>query len=144
MERFAHFDKTDFPIIRIKFNSGINNIKEYHQFERDWLSCYMNNKEFVFLFDTTNVGYVNPLYAYNLSNFIYKLKNELKSNLLKYSIIKVSNWYVKHLLNITFLIQSPVAPVYLVEENINMDELHNDIENKNIIKDENIFFINND
>ncbi len=144
MNRFANFDKTKFPIINVKFNNTINDVKEYQQFERDWLCCYMENKEFVFLFDTTDVGYVNPLYTYNLSNFIHKLKNELKSKLLKYSIIKVSNWYVKHLLNITFLIQSPVAPVYLVEENINMDELYNDIENKNIIKDENIFFINND
>lgn len=144
MNRFAYFDRTEFPIIRIKFNETINNVKEYYQFERDWLSSYMENKEFVFLFDTTNVGYVNPLYAYNLSNFIYKIKNELKSKLLKYSIIKVSNWYVKHLLNITFLIQSPVAPVYLVEENIDMNNLYEDIENKKIIKDENIFFINND
>lgn len=144
MNRFATFDKTDLPIIRVKFNNNINDIKEYQQFERDWLCCYIENKEFVFLFDTSDVGYVNPVYAYYLSNFIYKIKNELKSKLLKYSIIKVSNWYIKHLLNITFLIQSPVAPVYLVEKNIDMNNLYEDIENKKIIKDENIFFINND
>ena len=144
MNRFAYFDKTHLPIINIKFNNTINNIKEYQQFERDWLCCYMEKDKFVFLFDTTNVGYVNPLYAYELSKFIYKLKYELKSNLLKYSIIKVSNWYIKHLLNITFLIQSPVAPVYIVEENINMIDLYNDIEDNKTIKDDNILFINNE
>ena len=143
MNRFANFDKSKFPIINVTFNKTINNVKEYQQFERDWLSCYMTNEEFVFLFDTTNVGYVNPLYAYNLLKFIYKLKYELKCHLLKYSIIKVSNWYVKHLLNITFMMQSPVAPVYLVEKNINIDELHEDIESKKVIKDDNIFYISN-
>ena len=143
MDKFANFDKSNFPIIKVNFNKTIKDYKQYQQFERDWLSCYMNSKEFIFLFDTTNVGFVNPQYAYYLSNFIYKLKNELKFDLLKYSIIKVANNYIKHLLNITFMIQSPVAPVYLVEKDIDMDNLVNDIENKKIIKDNNIFYISN-
>ena len=143
MNRFANFDKSKFPIINVSFNNTINNRKEYNQFERDWMTCYMRNEEFVFLFDTTNVGYVNPTYAYSLSKFIYKLKYELKCNLLKYSIIKVSNWYIKHLLNITFMMQSPVAPVYLVEKDIDINNLYKNIENKKVIKDDNIFYISN-
>jgi hypothetical protein len=132
INKFAHFDSSNFPQIHVHFQSTINHIDEYNQFEKDWLECYQQNKHFYFIFDISNVGYVNPIYAYYLTLFIQDLKvRNLK--LLDFSIIIVHNWYIKQLLNGIFEIQKPVSTVYIVEKtNLQLNELIQDIHSNNV------------
>ena len=140
MDNFANFDKSLLPKIYVKFNDKIKSYDDYRNFEKEWLRCYICNKNFYFVFDTSNVGYVNPIYGYHLTNFIKEIKS-LKYNLLQFSIIIVNNWYIKQLLFWVFQMQSPVADVYIVEKSININKLIEDINNKVLIKDENIYIV---
>ena len=134
MNKFANFDTSAFPQIYVRFQSSIHHIDEYNQFEKDWLECYQENKHFYFIFDISNIGYVNPIYAYYLTLFIQDLKNR-NLKLLDFSIIIVHNWYIKQLLNGVFKIQRPVSTVYIIEKtNLQLNELINDI-HCNTIKD---------
>ena len=143
MELFANFNKSNFPKILVKFSKNINSFDDYREFEREWLRCYNENKDFYFVFDTSNVGFVNPVYGYYLTVFIEKVK-ALKYNLLKYSIIIVDNWYIKQMLFWVFQVQSPVADVYIVEKNVDINNLIENINNKILIKDDNIYIIYKD
>jgi|TARA_B110000483_G_scaffold49597_1_gene61713 hypothetical protein len=138
MEKFAIFDKSSFPKITVKFSKKIYSFDDYKDFENEWLQCYMEYKDFYFVFDTTAVGYVNPVYGYYLTSFIKKIK-KLKYDYLKFNIIIVNNWYIKQLLFWVFQVQSPVADVYIVEKNVNVENLIDNINNKIIVKDENIY-----
>lgn len=141
--KFAYFDNSNLPQINVHFNNTIYNKNEYLEFEKDWLKCYQESKDFFFVFNTSNVGYINPLYAYNLTLFIQDLKSKKFSNLL-YSIIIVNNWYIKQLLFWVFQVQSPVSNVYIVENDINISDLINDIQNNKIIKNEKIVIVYKD
>tara|TARA_Y200000002_G_C22654881_1_gene653029 strand:- start:270 stop:707 length:438 start_codon:yes stop_codon:yes gene_type:complete len=143
MSGFSHFDKSDFPKIVVKFKSNINNYEEYREFEREWLRCYIGHNNFYFVFDTTDVGFVNPMYGYYLTCFIEKIK-KMNYNLLRYSIIIVDNWYIKQLLFWVFQVQSPVADVYIVEKSVNIDNLIENINKKVLIKDDDIYIIYKD
>jgi hypothetical protein len=142
-DKFGYFDNSNLPQINVHFNNTINNKNEYLEFEKDWLKCYQENKDFFFVFNTSNVGYINPSYVYNLTLFIQDLKSK-KFNHLLYSIIIVNNWYIKQLLFWVFQVQKPVSNVYIVENNINISELINDIQNNKIIKNEKIVIVYKD
>lgn len=143
MQHFAHFDKSNFPKINVKFKTNINDYDEYREFEREWIRCYMEHSDFYFVFDTTSVGFVNPMYGYYLTLFIEKIKN-MNYDLLKYSIIIVDNWYIKQMLFWVFQVQSPVADVYIVEKSVNIDNLIENINKKILIKDDDIYIIYKD
>ena len=146
MNQFAHYILDEFPKIKVKFQNNIQNKEDYYLFEKEWLDCYNYKKPFIFEFDTTNVGMIHIKYVYKLTKFIHNLKkkkinNPNEFNFLQYSIIIVNNWYIKHLLNITFMIQKPVAPVYIVEKNYDIEKLYYKLENKLLINDNEIIII---
>ena len=140
MEKFAIFDKSCLPKISVKFSKKIYSYDDYKEFENEWLNCYIENNDFYFLFDTTDVGFVNPIYGYYLTSFIEKIK-KLKNNLLKFNIIIVDNWYIKQLLFWVFQVQSPVADVYIVEKNVDVNELIENINNNRLVKNEYIYIV---
>ena len=137
---FAEFNTTQFPKVSVSFKKYIKNIEDYRSFEKGWLMCYEKQKDFYFIFDTSNVGFIYPNYCYSLTSFISKLK-ELKKQYLTYSVIIVNNWYIKQLLFFVFQLQKPVAPVYIIEKDISIESLINDINQQKIIKNEHIFII---
>lgn len=146
MNQFAHYILDEFPKIKVKFQNNIQNKEDYYLFEKEWLDCYNYKKQFIFVFDTTNVGMIHIKYVYKLTKFINNLKKKKYNNpnefdFLKYSIIIVNNWYIKHLLNITFMIQKPVAPVYIIEKNYDIEKLYYKLENKLLINDNEIIII---
>jgi hypothetical protein len=146
MNQFAHYIFDEFPKIKVKFQNNIQNKEDYYLFEKEWLDCYNYKKPFIFVFDTTNVGMIHIKYVYKLTKFIHNLKKKKYNNpnefdFLQYSIIIVNNWYIKHLLNITFMIQKPVAPVYIIEKNYDIEKLYYKLENKLLINDNEIIFI---
>ena len=146
MNQFAHYILDEFPKIKVKFQNNIQNKEDYYLFEKQWLDCYNYKKPFIFVFDTTNVGMIHIKYVYKLTKFIHILKKKKFNNpnefdFLQYSIIIVNNWYIKHLLNITFMIQKPVAPVYIIEKNYDIEQLYYKLENKLLINDNEIIII---
>lgn len=120
-------DKTNFPIIKISFNSEKQVEEEFDSFLAEWLKLYDEEKEFYFIFDTCDLGMMNVKYAYKMSKFIKELKKRDKQ-FLKKSLIILKNQYISFLLNIVFSITKPVANVYLFSDN--SDKLiKEDIEN---------------
>lgn len=148
MNQFAHYILDDFPQIKVYFQNNIQNNDDYYLFEKEWINCYNYKKPFSFLFDTTNVGMIHIKYVYKLTKFISNLKEKIlkkpyKFDFLEYSIIVVDNWYIKHLLNITFMIQKPVAPVYIIEKNYDIEKLYHKLENNLLINENEIIVISN-
>ena len=146
MNQFAHYILDEFPKIKVKFQNNIQNKEDYYLFEKEWLDCYNYKKQFIFVFDTTNVGMIHIKYVYKLTKFIHNLKKKKFNNpneydFLQYSIIIVNNWYIKHLLNITFMIQKPVSTVYIIEKNYDIEKLYYKLENKLLIEDNEIIII---
>ena len=137
---FAQFDKTHFPRINVYYRENIKDYNDYKHFENDWLSCYEPQKDFHFIFDTCLIGMIHPKYCYYLTKFISKLKKQEKQY-LTFSIIIVDNWYIKQLLFWVFQMQSPVAPVYIVDKKIDIKLLIKNIHNNQIIKDDNIYIL---
>ena len=120
-------DKTNFPIIKISFNSEKQIEEEFDEFLAEWLKLYDEEKEFYFIFDTCDLGMMNVKYAYKMSKFIKELKKRDKQ-FLKKSLIILKNQYISFLLNIVFSITKPVANVYLFSDH--SDKLiKEDIEN---------------
>ena len=112
MTRVNHDNKT----AKI-FDSMRNTESDFEEFKQGWLNCYIecDNKPFTFIFDTTNMGMVSALYAYKMSYFIKEIK-ALNNKLLEKSIIIVNNKYIHGLLHMIFLIEKPIAPVYIIDD----------------------------
>ena len=134
---FASFNNDNFPIVNVKLHEGPTNESEYNSFINEWLRLYDDQKDFTFVFDTTTM--INPSYKYALKMpmFIKRLKKREKQYLQK-SIILINDNKIKYMLDFIFLVQSPVAPVYIY--NINNGVL-NTIED--IINNPNTLFIRN-
>ena len=114
---FAKFIYEMFPVVVVKFSRDIENAEDFDLFLKKWIELYENKKEFIFVFDTTEVGYPSIKYCVRMSMFIKKLRKE-KTQYLKRSIIIVKNNRVKNLLNFTFYLQPPVAIVYLTKDSL--------------------------
>ena len=125
---FATFDFSKFDtqsIISVKLNSSIND-EGFQDFINKWMSIYEYKKDFSFIFDCSNVGYVPIKYCFQMTAFIKNLK-EQEYQFLQKSIMYVNNKSVKILLDIVFAIQPPVAPVYIID---NKDYISEILENK--------------
>ena len=122
---FATFDDTAFPLIHVRLGS-ISDDDDFFIFLKRWESYDSKYENYTFLFDTTNVGYIPVKYAYKMTHFISKLKRRkaLHNNVyLERSIIIASTWYVQGLLRLIFSIQTPVAPVYMIGDKTNVQQL---------------------
>lgn len=115
--KWAHFDTSDFPRVKVNMTGVIESPEEYEKFIHNWRQLYKRNTVFTLNFDTTNVGMVNMKYAFKMRSFI----RELKSNhpkLLTKSYIKVNSKWNRFLLKIMFFMEKPVADVYVYQDGI--------------------------
>ncbi len=112
---FSEYNYDNFPYVRVKFNENIQDNKDFKNFLLQWVNLYNQKEKFIFIFDTTNVGFVNPKYCFQMELFIYNLKMK-KVQYLRKSYIIVASKIVQNLLEIIFFLQKPVAPVYLIKE----------------------------
>lgn len=109
---FSEYNYNFDPIIIVNFNKSLNNDNEFDDFLYKWLELYKRGKDYIFLFDTRKMNDVPFKYCIKMALFIKKLKKE-KYHYLKKSIILVNNEMIKNMLDIVFMIQRPVAPVYI-------------------------------
>ena len=132
---FAQYIYNDYEkknIVKVIFNSCIKDDNDFDNFLNEWLHLYNLKKDFIFIFDTTNVGYVPIKYSFKMSAFIKNLKRN-DYQYLKKSIILVQSNFVKSMLDIIFYIQPPVAPVYLTQNQEDINDILNDIISQNIV-----------
>ena len=121
---FAIFDFSKFEtqsIVSVKLNSIIND-ETFLDFINKWMSIYEFKKDFSFIFDCSDVGYIPIKYCFKMTVFIKNLKQQEYQYLQK-SIIYVNNKIVKRLLDLVFIIQPPVAPVYIIDNKDFIDEI---------------------
>ena len=111
---FSEYNYDSFPIVKVKLNN-VDNDDDFDNFLQNWLNLYIQQRDFTFIFDTTNVLDVPFKYSIRMADFIRKLKRDNSYHYLQKSIIIVNNLFVKRMLNIIFKLQSPVAPVYILE-----------------------------
>jgi hypothetical protein len=118
---FVDFNYNNFPNIYVTFGKLETN-EEFNMLIDEWLKLYEQKKPFTFIFDTTNLEVYNIKYSFKMSAFIYRLKREPIQYLQK-SIIIVKNNFIQYLLDLIFFIQSPVAPVYIIKDEINVKRI---------------------
>ena len=126
-------DKEHFPIVIVKLINTIESNDELEGFFKEWLSLYEEKKEYMFIFDTTQLGMPNISYCYKLKQFMNELR-KLPKQYLKRSLILVSSSYVKYLLNFIFSITTPLAIVHIYNlpdssEDINYVDVFNSVIN---------------
>ena len=98
---FAEYDYKLFPIVIVNFSKNIENDSDFDNFLKKWLELYKNKRDFIFIFDTTDVGFPLIKYAIRMSMFIKKLRNQT-THYLKKSFIIVRNNNVLRLLSFIF------------------------------------------
>jgi hypothetical protein len=123
---FVTFNYDNFPLVYVIFGK-LNSTEEFDIFINKWLDLYRKKEEFTFIFDTSNLEVYNIKYSFKMSAFIYRLKKEPKQYLKK-SIIIVKNNFIQYLLDLIFFIQSPVAPVYIIKNELNINKILNNEE----------------
>jgi len=119
---FFTFTYDDFPLVCVTFNEEPITEKDLDTFFVTWLQLYMNQKDFIYLFDTRDLANIPSLkYAIKVSLFMKKLKKEHNKHYLQKSLILINNKKIQRLLDFTFSLQGPVAPVfiYLTDEKNN-------------------------
>ena len=111
---WAKFDETSYPIVNITLTGVPENDEDFNNFLTKWDSYNTQSKgqQYIFIIETKDVGFVNPKYAFRMSNFIKELKT--RTQFLKASIIKCNSIYTSMLLRLIFWLQKPVADVYIV------------------------------
>ena len=121
---WATFDYTQYEsrsIVKVDFSNEINDTS-FDAFLKEWLNLYHAKRDFSFVFDTTHVGYVPIKYSIRMSLFIGKLKKCYYQYLQK-SIFIVNSKLVKYMLDFIFEIQQPVAPVYIIQNEIDIETI---------------------
>lgn len=139
---WATFDETKYPEISVKFEGSLRNRSEYNFFTEKWIQLYDKKQDFYYIFDTTNCGSVNISYSIRMANFIKKLKRQPKQY-LNFSVIIYKSKWIRFLLKTIFTLQSPVAPVYIIEQNDYKPEMIENIKNNSIPPCANVFVPSN-
>tara|TARA_B110000114_G_scaffold53186_1_gene56559 strand:- start:2312 stop:2704 length:393 start_codon:yes stop_codon:yes gene_type:complete len=114
---WATFDYAKYEtrsIVKVMFSDEVND-ESFDAFLKEWISLYNAKRDFSFVFDTTRVGYVPLKYSIRMSSFIGKLK-KCPYQYLQKSVFIVSSNFVQYMLDFIFLIQPPVAPIYMTQE----------------------------
>ena len=109
---YEKYNREEDRIVTVKFNETIESEEEFDSFLQAWLILYYNRKDYQFIFDTREMGVISLKYSIKMALFIKNLRKE-RYHYLQSSLILVNNEKIKKLLDFIFMMQSPVAPVYL-------------------------------
>ena len=129
---WATFDESESPNIKVSLIGTPENDEDFDLFLNKWISLQKQQKNFSLIFDTTQVGWVNPKYAFKMVKFIRYLKT-FEKQYLKKSIILVKDNYTLFLLKLIFIIQTPVAPVFIVKEKEEIPRYYNKTETRPLV-----------
>ncbi len=128
---FANYDYSNFPYVLVSFNEIHITYDAFQCFLNTWWNLYEKKKDFIFIFDTSQLILPPIQYCFYMSMFIKKLR-ALPYQYLKKSYIHIDNPHVLYFLNLIFTIQSPVAPIYVTYDSI--DTIINNTSTINVVK----------
>ena len=131
---FVQIDKSQLPLIKVKFGNQINNIEELNPFFDIWYQMYDEKTHFSFLIDTQQCGKIPLKYSYEISKRISKIK-KLKTHYIDRTIVIIKSKWIKKLMCLLFKIVKPVAPVYIVKDEKTFLELHQRLSNNQLKSD---------
>jgi len=109
---FYTFDKTKFPIVKIKLTGKIYE-DQLDALFYDWESLYSLEKKHYILFDIYEIDNPDFKSAYKLISFIQKIKKKQPQYLKKSLLIIRDNKFLKFLFSFIFKITKPAAPLYM-------------------------------
>ena len=107
---WAVYNYEFYPVVFVTLTENIENDKDFEDFLERWMLLYKEQKDFMFVFDISKVGFVSPKYAWKMSSFIKELKKE-NVQYLKHCSIVTGNWWANFLLKFIFFLETPVCPV---------------------------------
>lgn len=114
---FAQFNLEHFPFVIVTLDKQLNNKEDFTKFINNWKTIYMSDKNFIFIFDTSNVSYIAPQYAMSLSGFIRDINKQKRQNLKStYVIINKKNNIVLGILDVALMMQTIHTPVYITND----------------------------
>tara|TARA_Y100000996_G_C22226907_1_gene521971 strand:- start:178 stop:600 length:423 start_codon:yes stop_codon:yes gene_type:complete len=116
---FSTYDETLFPIVKVTIE-GLPQDNEFDIFLSQWLKLYDKNQNFYLLFDIRNLGLIGIRYCIQMALFIHELKKK-EIQYLQKSIILINDKRVQKLLDFIFMIQKPVADVFIINTNESID-----------------------
>ena len=70
---FTKLDDTNFPIVKITLGNNINK-DEFEDIKKFWLKQYLNEKNYIIIFDTLYINKISISYLHKLGKFVRKLK----------------------------------------------------------------------
>ena len=121
--KWATFDTTSFPTVFVDFGPTLDD-EGFQDFIQQWRNLYDEHRDFYLIFNTSEVGWVNPKYAWEMASFIEELREQQEKldgkEYLQQSFIFYKSWYVKLLLNVIFYLQTPIAPVEILPHDKNI------------------------
>tara|TARA_Y100000741_G_scaffold356368_1_gene332922 strand:- start:750 stop:1205 length:456 start_codon:yes stop_codon:yes gene_type:complete len=114
MNTIAEFDKTNKPIVSVKFTGNTITSDGYNEFINNWNQCDEEKTDYNYFFDVSKgIGPPSLKYAFGIAGFIMRKKRE-PTIYLKHSIIYITSTSSRTLLRLVFNISSPIAPVYII------------------------------
>ena len=116
------FDKTYFPIIKIKLIGDIND-NDLNNFLDEWRNLYKLNKYFIMIFYLDEINIPKLSYCYKMSLFINELRGEPPN--LRKSIFIINNKIILRLLYFIFYLQSPISDIYIIDDDKYIDNILN-------------------
>ena len=115
------FTSVSFPIVKFMFSGKIRTDLEFDDITNLWEKQYEKEKPFSIIFDTRLMKIPDLKYAIKMVQFIGKLKKK-KPQYLEKSYIIIRKRSIVRLLDFIFLIQPPVAPVFVTKNYIDERE----------------------
>ena len=131
---FVEIDKSQLPLIKVKFGKKISGFEELDPFFDIWHQMYEEKKNFTFLLNTQECGRIPLKYSYDMAKRISKIK-KLKKQYLDRTIVIIQSKWIKKLMCLLFKIVKPVAPVYIVKDENTFQELYKRLQNNQIKSD---------
>jgi hypothetical protein len=129
---WAEYDYNNSPNIIVKFGNKIDKEEDFLLFLEKWVALYHKKNDFSFVLDTREIEISNISYAFKLKKFIKKMK-ELPEQYLKWTIIIVSNKFIRQVMNMIFMVQKPIAKVFIYNINNEDNENNADINYNTLI-----------
>jgi hypothetical protein len=114
---FFKFDYSLFPIVIIEFNSMEITENDFEVFLNFWQNIYNHDKDFMLIFDTTNMSIPSLKYCFKMSVFIKNLR-KMEKQYLKKSIMIMKNQTLCNMLDFIFYLQPPVADIHITKETL--------------------------
>lgn len=96
--------------------------KQFEDFLELWKDLYEKKIRFCFLFDTSSLTKASVEYCYRFANFLKSMKTR-NIQYLDYSIIIITNRWIRWWFNFLLKIEQPLAKIYVVKNKNEANEL---------------------